>query len=132
MLDEFTQFKILAIKAGGKEELINFMSATCDCPKEEYTDKIVYQILTDLIREIMFEGSKQECIKFYNSIVEFDVPWNRENDYFGSMINRMIHAINMCRIRKDCHCINGFTEEAIKAYNKNYPDDNLKELPKQQ
>lgn len=123
MLDKFNQGKVLAVKKYGKTGLIKYMAKECGCDVSVYNDKVLFNILIDLINQIALQADKHQCVKIINELLRNDACTNEEN---GTLLNRMISCVAMLQIRDEdlikhqYKCINGFNEETIRELDKEF------------
>lgn len=120
MLDEFDQHKIFAVKHGGKQGFIDFMSLACNCDKSVYNDYRVFELLSSLLTEIAKEESTSIVTYFFFEKLIKDLFLNctKKCITLEELINAQINAISFLQVRKDGHAINGFSKDAIDKFTK--------------
>ncbi len=122
-MEDFTQQKILALKLGGKQKLIEFMAKETNSDEKIYTDDVIYRILKQIILELsVFVNTSVFLYDFFDSIdIQLISHISDESSSISSiLVDAMISALVGVKVRSGSDYINGFSEEVVEDFDTQY------------
>lgn len=97
-----------------KQVVAHYMSKTCDCPVETYTDRVLRSIVWEAFMDFMNTCTSPRGFLYKIKEALYWCDWTpRENI---DDITAVLIAFQLCRVRDDNGYVNGFTDELLSNY----------------
>lgn len=94
-----------------KQAVAHYMSKTCDCPLEVYTDKALRGIVFEAFMDYMSSCTYPREILYHIKEARYWCDWSLKEDVDD--ITAILIGFQLCQVRDGNGYVNGFTDELI-------------------
>ena len=108
-----------------KQAVAHYMSKTCGCPVETYTDRVLRGIVWEAFMDFMNTCTSPRGFLYHFKEARYWCDWTPREGV--DEITAMLIAFQLCRVRDDNGYVNGFTEEMFANFNRDEGKYNLEE-----
>lgn len=97
-----------------KQAVAHYMSKTCACPLEVYTDNVLRGIVFEAFIDYMSSCTCPREILYNIKEVRYWCDWSLKEDVDD--ITAILIGFKLCQVRDEKGFVNGFSEELINEY----------------
>lgn len=97
-----------------KQAVAHYMSKTCACPVEHYTDRVLRGIVWEAFMDFMNTCDNPREFLYDIKEARYWCDWSPREDVDD--ITAILIAFQLCQVRDDNGYVNGFTEELFSNY----------------
>ena len=97
-----------------KQAVAHYMSKTCVCPLEVYTDKLLRSIVYEAFMDYMSSCTYPREILYHIKEALYWCDWSPKEDVDD--ITAILTGFQLCQVRDENGFVNGFSEELINEH----------------
>ena len=101
-----------------KQAVAHYMSEECDCPIEAYTDRVLLSIVWEAFMDFMQTCDNPRAFLYRLKDAKYWCDYSPREGVDD--VQAILIAFQLCRVRDDKGCVNGFTEELIAQLNERW------------